>query len=1135
MEVISTDMLIGYLQRNKRLFEELLPELIKKLIFLESPQGKVRIPSINDIWAPGFDGIVQQDATSKHVLKGTSYWELGTQKNYISKINSDYNKRTLETDEQTRKDTAFYLVTPYIWARKETISEWESTHNGWAKTIIYDGVALVDWINSQPSICAWLMSEFGESNVSFSTVKDAWDQFSNKTSPAFVDSVFLHERDNEKDQLIAAVNQKHIIRVKSDFYYDSIGFVLASLLADSYLRESAIVVNDYDTYTAISSIVSGKILLLNFYCDANLNNNNHTIVCYGKRACSIDADISIPPRRRRQVEHGLVEMGIKKETATELYRKTHGNLRALIRIIPGTANEPVPEWAIKSDLHLLYPLLFLESISRTNDCALVELLSQEKYETIEEKYLDFARSEDTPVKVVGDYFIIVNFEEVWNYLCPRPEDIHFKRLTDTIKNISDRKLSVDCFHRRGSIEQQLLSILICYSYEHSDSAKFANAIECILSKRSKANKTIYENLHLFAEAAPEKTMAVIEADVKNAQSYLYYALENNCYSSYLSALEELSLHESTAYQACSSLYRLAQIEKEYLYSNTPYTSLSNTLAILNTYSALTVDDKVIMLKKCIDDNSKWGSKFVSDTICADHFYRCERIGIKAHDPFETLTYKKYYDAVFELALYTVDSCNKSGFIDPVITLVNHYWLFTMERLTVLADKFEPSSYSNDDIVKINSILRNKICYVEDHESRQKYSDAFSHWILHTSTDDPIIDNAWAFSNYYDCPDISLNKCYADLDNGQTYDFRVNLLSSIRKHCDSDKIAQLAYYMDNCYGWGRVINSLSEPQILMVFCMTAKETNKYSLLAGCMDYLVCDEFTAVLDSLNSSERQSVLPVVCRRDFLSETVSEENLFFYWSNKTMTNYNEFEYRALLKYNPCGLLYYCRKESETSAEGMINTIIEVFDSIARFESNQALPTRWTHLIQAIIASVDEIYYSNDWALLCMKIQDLHLIEDNSEGINRYLFYNPDILIDKYKKSFGFYSGFRLPSCALDNYEEFKEFIDYLIQEEKTYYAAQIIGQTLIDDKEFPLVVMDYLEQYSEADFDRMIAGCISSTSGFTWISDGTNQRHKADKYSNIAKSIDANHYHAKFVFITLSRIYSKESDNEDIYGELY
>ncbi len=1134
MNIITTDMLSSFLQKDKRLFEEILPELIKRLIISESEPDTIRIPDHSDIWVPGFDGTVKLNKKSKHVAKGTSFWEFGTQKNYIGKINSDYEKRTSETNERTRNSTSLYLVTPRIWKRKESIIDWQSNHSGWKKVVVYDGISLTDWINSEPSVCTWLISQFNGVKMSFSTPVQAWDDFSNYTSPSFVASLFSVDRDKDITDLIYIIQQRSIIKVKSDFYLDALGFVLVSLLSDSYLREMAIVVNDYESYVSISSMVSNKILLLSFPCDKKLYNNNHTILCFGKTAYSIKADISLFARQRRHVEHALEEMGFSKGEASKMYRKTHGNLKALVRLIPGTANLTSPDWTKENDLHLLYPLLCLECINRSYDRDLVESLSGEKYEVIEKKYKEFSRMEDSPVKEIGGYFVIINFEEVWDYLCPSPEDVQFQKLTNTIISTIDHKTKYDNYHRRIPLEQQLLSILVWYSYEHSDSARFTEFITRLLNERSGNHKAIYDNLHIVAEALPETTLRVLEDDINNQKSYLYYAFENNSYSSILMALEELTMNEMTAYQSCILLHSLAVMDRKYFYSNNPYNSLASTLSFLNMYSAITIDEKIALLKLFVEQDGKWGTRFTSDVLVTDHFYWTERIGKKERNAFTTLTYGVYFDAVYELSNCIIFKCNESGYIDPIINLINHYWLFRPQDLSALANVFQASSFSQDDLVNINHLLRKKACYIESNETRQGYKDSLSKWIKCTTTNDHILKWAWAFHNYYDCPDMSLLNCYADLDNDQTYKFRKRILSSLNRKCTQSQISNLSCYMDNMYGWGRIINSLSDNKLVVEFCYKARELKKYSLLAGCLDCLDITTFKDYFETLDCNERKYVLPYVCRRDVLDISMTEDELIFYWSQKCMRQFSEDDYCNLLIYNPYGLLYYCKEALENGDNIVFNTINEVLCSIVDFENKWSLPNQWKDLVEEIIVRVDEVYYSQKWALMCLDLQKLNLVKNNTEGINRYLFDNPQILLEKYKESCGFYSGFVIP-CAHVNLSSLKDFFDFLIDQDKVHFASQIISRTLIEDKEFPSVVMDYLEENSNPDFDKEIASCIATNHGFTWAADGTNQRRKADKYMKIANSIDASHNHTKLVFMTLSKIYAQESTKEDVEGELY
>ena len=109
-------------------------------------------------------------------------------------------------------------------------------------------------------------------------------------------------------------------------------------------------------------------------------------------------------------------MGLDNAEADALYTTTRGNMRALIRKIPGCTNEDRPDWANLDSLHLLIPITFLRSFHPVRDRKLVEQLSGTSYTVIENKYNELLRLEDSPIKRVGEYYSVVDFESTFAIL-----------------------------------------------------------------------------------------------------------------------------------------------------------------------------------------------------------------------------------------------------------------------------------------------------------------------------------------------------------------------------------------------------------------------------------------------------------------------------------------------------------------------------------------------------------------------------------------------------------------------------------------------------------------------------------------------------------------------------------------------
>lgn len=439
MELLTATQLQNYCETHPREFQALLPELIKRLIICSQPSlNGIRIPYSDDIWAPGFDGIIECSNDSANVDSGISVWEFGTNSNVLSKINDDYKKRTEDSLGVDKAKATFCLVTPRVWAVQSiSIKEWEQEKTDWKRVRVYDGVVLADWINSEPAVYAWLYEcLFRQSRPDFETVSSSWNHFSSKTNPPLSSLMFLDKRENGVQVLYGLCSPDTIIRIKAETRIESYGFALAALRENADLRERCIVVNDSKSFSQLSSQLCGKVFLLNYPCtDDIITNGNTVIICFNKESTCIEGNINLNPLPKSHFLRAFKSMGFDYAEADALYTATCGNMRALIRKIPGCTNEDRPDWANLGSLHLLIPIAFLRSFHPVRDRKLVEQLSGTSYMAIENKYNELLRLEDSPIKRVGDYYSIVDFESTFAILNIHTSDSAFDRLNAAVLSI----------------------------------------------------------------------------------------------------------------------------------------------------------------------------------------------------------------------------------------------------------------------------------------------------------------------------------------------------------------------------------------------------------------------------------------------------------------------------------------------------------------------------------------------------------------------------------------------------------------------------------------------------------------------------------------------------------------------------
>ena len=642
MELLTATQLQNYCETHPREFQALLPELIKRLIICSQPSlNGIRIPYSDDIWAPGFDGIIECSNDSANVDSGISVWEFGTNSNVLSKINDDYKKRTEDSLGVDKAKATFCLVTPRVWAVQSiSIKEWEQEKTDWKRVRVYDGVVLADWINSEPAVYAWLYEcLFRQSRPDFETVSSSWNHFSSKTNPPLSSLMFLDKRENGVQVLYGLCSPDTIIRIKAETRIESYGFALAALRENADLRERCIVVNDSKSFSQLSSQLCGKVFLLNYPCtDDIITNGNTVIICFNKQSTYIEGNINLNLLPKSHFLRAFKSMGLDNAEADALYTTTRGNMRALIRKIPGCTNEDRPDWANLDSLHLLIPITFLRSFHPVRDRKLVEQLSGISYTVIENKYNELLRLEDSPIKRVGEYYSVVDFESTFAILNIHTSDSAFDRLNAAVLSILND--APDVYTTEGNrytytIFHSLLLNYIFFSESDSENDKIADAVKSILdyAYSGKASQLVFRNLPFLAMAAPEAVFHFIQAGLEKGQKPLLAFFTEKLYSNIcanaINALEELTQYDETSVNACNTLFNLLVcLKQESEAYNSVKGALLNTLFLAYNRGALVLSQKTALFKKYITQIPEIGLLLFTEALEQRSVYYGLYIGIK---------------------------------------------------------------------------------------------------------------------------------------------------------------------------------------------------------------------------------------------------------------------------------------------------------------------------------------------------------------------------------------------------------------------------------------------------------------------------------------------------------------------------
>lgn len=180
-------------------------------------------------------GIAEALEGNPFVPAGRSIWELGAGKDFKSKANQDYEKRTKEIPEDKRSGQTFVFVTPRIWDTDELVKwEQERANGGWLKVRILDAVMLEDWLGGYPTVALPLARKLGILPPSgIRTVPEIWDEYRLSFDPELREQLLLKGREERATRLCEALTAgiPNLSKWQADSPEEAAAFIVAAIIS----------------------------------------------------------------------------------------------------------------------------------------------------------------------------------------------------------------------------------------------------------------------------------------------------------------------------------------------------------------------------------------------------------------------------------------------------------------------------------------------------------------------------------------------------------------------------------------------------------------------------------------------------------------------------------------------------------------------------------------------------------------------------------------------------------------------------------------------------------------------------------------------------------------------------------------
>ena len=920
MKLFTSKMLERLMGEQKKKSEGLLPEIIKRLIRSSCPDySYIRAPEEDDIWAPGYDGIVDNGTKTPYVAQGTSVWEFGTNADSLEKINSDYGKRTTRPLGVKKSDTTFYLVVPKIWAYNISLTEWEAEHRGeWKAVYVYDASVLCDWLNSEPAVCAWLIQNYLENEaVEIDSVAHAWEQFVQRTNPPLNQAMFQIGREEQLEAFRKKVNEK-ICRVAAESRIEAYGFCLAALIQDSALAEQVTVICSETTYHQLDGLCENAYFLLKFPYNGQVSGRNRTILCEGKGTAKKDA-IRLLPRWKTQYLQALQEMGIDSANTDELYSYTHGNLPALIRKIPGNEADLQPEWMSVADIDLLQPLVLLRhyNILDEKEKQLVARLAETPYPVVERKYEELLRIDDSPIKKAGAWYQIVNDEEAWLALNIDIESAVGQRMHQEIHaalSCTDAAQN----HRRYGVLQRLLKNYICFAETGSAQNMIDAQVREILSffHKDDCKECLIKELRILAEAAPEAVLEFLKKEQLGGQNEILWTLDT------------LIERENTCLSACQILYQLA-LQGGQNYKEVKQ-HLLDALCLWSSHTALTLEEKKVLTIQIIQQKPDFGVEFGIELLCKTSLIRGHRRG-KKERPAQLIPEQELVEAYDEITRAVYRTALQKKWLGQIEKLIKEYRRLGQDVLLEMAEQFDATQFSSTALQPIQYWLKMELYNSKKYDWSGQI-EVLEAWVRCTEPDDLVGKFGWMFSNWQQLPAEELLNDENEGWKKKAKDaekLRETKFLELRAERGMVAVQQLLEIMEDQYPWGAFLARNTSNEDFTMLVKSIRSQSKVQVLAGFLDHGDFQKVIDIFEKLPETEQLAILSMLWREETKQLLITSKREQAYWKKRVMVTYSEQEYQELLQHHPGGLLTYLWDQSN-QIEQLFGRFKEVLEAVA-------------------------------------------------------------------------------------------------------------------------------------------------------------------------------------------------------------
>jgi addiction module HigA family antidote len=655
----------------------LLAVLLRKLV---NSTGQdltlVDFPGYDEAERKGWDGRVAAGAATQWIPVGQSGWEFGCNEEPKKKADKDYAARVKAIPPNERAGMHFVFATPHSWDAKDKWRKEKEALGEWKSVRAYDASDIEQWLEQSLQAQRWLSEKLGMPYDGVYSLDERWHAFASVTDPELSKELFAPSVERYKSIVKNWVENPSAtpLIVCGDSKIEALAFLYCMFEDDEpafkNIKDRLLV---FSSGTALRKLttVSPAFIPVVFTDEAERElggeyKTRHTVIVRPRNTVEPEPTIILDLLGYEPFRKALEAMGVKDHLRIdELGRESGYSPTILRRRLSKVPAISTPEWAQNSTaVRRLVPIMLVGSwhTQSKGDCEVMHVLAGKSCDEIEKDVTELLMFDDPPVWSAGRFRGVASkidaFYAVHSVVTPKDledfflaSEIVLSEKDPALDLPEDKRAFANLYGKprehSGALRDGICETLVLLAVHGNDLFAKRLGMEVrthvdMLIRRLLTPLTPEKlmsqtgNLPLYAEAAPQEFLRIIEEDLKSPEPQVYSLMTpadsgifgGGCpRTGLLWALENLAWKADQLPRVSLILARLSERKIKDNWVNKPYNSLESIFRSWMPQTAASLEDRKKALEALVSKCPTIGWD-----VCIAQFAPGHRVGHYSHRP-----------------------------------------------------------------------------------------------------------------------------------------------------------------------------------------------------------------------------------------------------------------------------------------------------------------------------------------------------------------------------------------------------------------------------------------------------------------------------------------------------------------------